>query len=85
MKELPEVLIREWKREDLEPLVAQADNIKVWNNLRNYFPHPYTKENGQAWLDTVIGASPIVNLAIQADGELAGGIGLILNGEVSPC
>jgi RimJ/RimL family protein N-acetyltransferase len=82
MKELPEVLIREWKREDLEPLVAQADNIKVWNNLRNYFPHPYTKENGQAWLDTVIGASPIVNLAIQADGELAGGIGLILNGDV---
>lgn len=75
-------LIRQWKNEDLQELVSQANNINVWNNLRNYFPHPYTEEHGKAWLEKVVDALPAINMAIEADGKLAGGIGLILNGDV---
>lgn len=75
-------LIRQWKNEDLQELVAQANNINVWNNLRNYFPHPYTEEHGKAWLEKVVDALPAINMAIEADGKLAGGIGIILNGDV---
>lgn len=75
-------VIRQWKNEDLQELVTQADNINVWNNLRNYFPHPYTEEHGKAWLEKVVDALPAINMAIEADGKLAGGIGLILNGDV---
>jgi [ribosomal protein S5]-alanine N-acetyltransferase len=75
-------IIRQWKNEDLQELVTQADNINVWNNLRNYFPHPYTEEHGKAWLEKVVDALPAINMAIEADGKLAGGIGLILNGDV---
>jgi ribosomal-protein-alanine N-acetyltransferase len=75
-------VIRQWKNEDLQELITQADNINVWNNLRNYFPHPYTEEHGKAWLEKVVDALPAINMAIEADGKLAGGIGLILNGDV---
>ncbi len=74
--------IRQWKNEDLQELVFQANNVNVWNNLRNYFPHPYTEEHGKAWLEKVVDALPAINMAIEADGKMAGGIGLILNGDV---
>jgi [ribosomal protein S5]-alanine N-acetyltransferase len=76
------VTIRQWKNDDLDSLVLNANNIQVWNNLRNYFPHPYTTENGEEWLLKTIEASPIVNLAIDVDGVAVGGIGLILNSDV---
>ena len=76
------VIIRKWEQGDLETLVRYANNINVWNNLRNYFPHPYTEEHGKAWLEKVVDAVPLVNFAIDVDGEAVGGIGLILNGDV---
>ncbi|MBK6937318.1 MAG: GNAT family N-acetyltransferase [Chitinophagaceae bacterium] len=77
-----QVTIRRWKNEDLGSLVFHANNINVWNNVRNYFPHPYTEENGKAWLDKVVEPEPVINMAIDVDGEAVGGIGLILNGDV---
>ena len=77
-----QVTIRRWKYEDLSSLVFHANNINVWNNVRNYFPHPYTEENGRAWLDKVVEPEPVINMAIDVDGEAVGGIGLILNGDV---
>lgn len=77
-----QVTIRRWKYEDLSNLVFHANNINVWNNVRNYFPHPYTEENGKAWLDKVVEPEPVINMAIDVDGEAVGGIGLILNGDV---
>lgn len=74
--------IRSWKQEDLDDLVFHANNINIWNNLRNYFPHPYTEEHGKLWLDQVADSTPLINLAIDVDGEAVGGIGLILNGDV---
>ena len=76
------VSLRQWLPTDLESLVANANNIHIWNNLRNYFPHPYTAEAGKEWIEKVIDATPIVNLAIDVDGVAVGGIGLILNSDV---
>lgn len=74
--------IRSWKQEDLNDLVFHANNINIWNNLRNYFPHPYTADDGRVWLDQVVDSTPLINMAIDVDGEAVGGIGLILNGDV---
>ena len=76
------VSLRQWVATDLDSLVTNANNIHVWNNLRNYFPHPYTVEAGNEWLEKTIDATPIVNLAIDVDGVAIGGIGLILNSDV---
>ena len=76
------VIIRPWTLNDLPNLTLYANNINIWNNLRNYFPHPYTEADAQAWLDKTIDASPLVNFAIDLDGQAIGGIGLILNSDV---
>lgn len=76
------ITIRNWKQEDLNNLVFHANNKNVWNNLRNYFPYPYTEEHGKAWLEKVVDAVPAINMAIDVDGQMVGGIGLILNGDV---
>lgn len=78
----PHTIIRPWKAEDLNALVSLADNLNIWSALRNSFPHPYTLADGEAWLQLMEQASPVVNFAIEFDGVLAGGIGLILNGDV---
>ncbi|NDC78325.1 MAG: N-acetyltransferase [Chitinophagia bacterium] len=82
MTDASDIRIRPWRPDDLDPLVQQANDIRVWNNLRDYFPHPYTENDGQAWIDTVTASQLPVNFAIEADGAFAGGIGLILNGDV---
>jgi RimJ/RimL family protein N-acetyltransferase len=76
------VTIRQWVSTDLPNLVLYANNINIWNNLRNYFPTHYTEADAIAWLEKTIDASPIVNLAIDIDGQAIGGIGLILNSDV---
>ena len=76
------ITIRQWTMEDLPNLVSYANNINIWNNLRDYFPHPYTEEHGKAWLEKNIAAIPITNLAIDIDSQAVGGIGLILNSDV---
>ena len=76
------VLIRPWKESDVDNLVKYADNINIWNNLRNYFPHPYTIEHAQSWVASSEAAIPMINFAIEFEGEAIGGIGLIFNTDV---
>lgn len=76
------VIIRPWTHEDLPNLVNLANNKNIWNNLRNYFPHPYTEADGKDWFAKVIGAEPVLNFAIDLDGQAVGGIGVICNADV---
>ena len=42
--------LREWRESDIPSLVHYANNRNVWINLRDRFPHPYTKADGEAWI-----------------------------------
>jgi hypothetical protein len=35
--------LRSWHLEDVGSLVKQANNRKIWLNLRDQFPHPNTQ------------------------------------------
>lgn len=74
---LPGCVLRPWRAADKQDLVAQANNRKVWRNMTHTFPHPYTPEDADLWL--AIGANPgaSLQLAIEVDGGVAGGIGAI--------
>jgi ribosomal-protein-alanine N-acetyltransferase len=69
--------VRPWRHADLESLVRHADNRRIWLNLRDRFPHPYTHEAGRQWLAHATAASPATNFAIDVNGEAVGGIGFI--------
>jgi [ribosomal protein S5]-alanine N-acetyltransferase len=68
--------LRRWRPNDLDPLVRYADNFNVWRNLRDRFPYPYTRAHGEEWLARQAQVrEPLMNFAIDLDGDFAGGIG----------
>lgn len=75
-------VIRSFRSEDLESLVRYANNRNVWLGLRDLFPHPYTVENGLAWLAKVKQDDPVSNYAIASAQEVIGGIGLGLQTDI---
>lgn len=76
-------LIREWRRGDEESLVRHANNPNVSRNMRDRFPHPYTRADADWWIGHASAQTPPTDFAIVVDGEAAGGIGFILQADVS--
>ncbi len=68
--------LRPWTFEDLDSLVKYANNYEIAKNLMDQFPHPYTVEAGKTFLSIVTKAQPPNILAIEVNGEAAGGIGI---------
>lgn len=69
-------LIRPWRLEDATSLVRHANNHKVAMNLRDGFPYPYTHQDARDWLEMAVNNREDVILAIEVEGEAAGGIGI---------
>ena len=69
--------LRGWRTSDEPSLVHHANNRKVWLNMRDLFPHPYTLEDARWWIETGTGADGLVSWAIVVDGEAIGGISLM--------
>jgi RimJ/RimL family protein N-acetyltransferase len=80
---LPGGRIRSWRAADASSLARHADNHKIWLNVRDHFPHPYTEPDAELWIERVLGGSPETQFAIEVDGEAAGGIGVFLQEDVS--
>ena len=76
------VILREWKRSDAEKLAKMANNKKVWDNVRDRLPYPYTKKDAQEWLELAKKERTATTFCIEADGQLAGSIGVILKDDV---
>jgi ribosomal-protein-alanine N-acetyltransferase len=74
--------IRSWRLEDGQSLVCHANNLKVWRNLRDRFPHPYTPDEAQKWLAQTVSADPEVDFSVVFGGEAVGGIGFTLGSDV---
>jgi RimJ/RimL family protein N-acetyltransferase len=68
--------IRAWRAADAKPLIPLADNRKVWINLTDRFPHPYTLGDARRWLKDASMEAPPRNHALECDGILCGGISL---------
>jgi len=71
-----QVKLRPWEKGDEENLVIQADNINIWNNVRDLFPHPYTLKDAEDWIFLNKGIDPPHNLVVDVDGKAAGGISI---------
>lgn len=71
-----EFKLRPWTREDLSGLVLHANNWNVAKNLMDRFPHPYTTEDGIAFIEMATKDDPVQVFAIDINGQAVGGIGL---------
>ena len=68
--------LRPLRRGDEESLTLQANNRKVWLNLRDPFPHPYTRADAEQWIKATAAEGLPSHLAVEVGGEVVGGIGL---------
>ena len=69
--------VRSWRKSDVDSLVAHADNINIARHLRDRFPHPYTRQDGRAFLKYAIASGDPTNLAIEVEGTAVGAIGYV--------
>ena len=76
-------ILREWRLSDKESLAENANNINIWNCVRDYFPHPYTVKDGEEFIAMVTERpKPPVDFAIEIEGVAVGGVGIVLKPDV---
>ena len=68
-------VLRPWRADDLDSLVANASDKNVSRGLRDRFPYPYTGNDGRAWLARAVDESDR-SWAIEIDGAAVGGVSL---------
>jgi RimJ/RimL family protein N-acetyltransferase len=74
--------VRSWRRSDAPSLAKHANNHRIWLNLRDRFPHPYTKSDARAFIRSTAGQHPETAFAIVVGDEAVGGIGVVPNPDV---
>ena len=71
-----DITLRAWRHDDLNDLVAFANNENVARHLRDLFPHPYTSEDGRNFLRLTRQENPQCTFAIDLNGLAIGSIGV---------
>jgi len=74
--------VRSWHPDDVTSIVRHANNRKIWLNLRDRFPHPYSKADAESWIQSAMSTRPETSFAIDISGEAVGGIGFELRRDV---
>ena len=74
--------VRPWRMADADAVVRHANNVNVARQLRDRFPHPYSRANAQAFLKGAMSVLDSSNLAIDVGGEAAGAIGYVAGTDV---
>jgi RimJ/RimL family protein N-acetyltransferase len=73
--------VRGWHPADADSLTLHANNINVARQLRDRFPHPYSRADAVTFLKSAAAALP-TNLAVDVNGEAVGGIGFVRGSDV---
>lgn len=80
--DLGDILLRSWITGDEPSLADNANNPKIWMNVRDRFPHPYTLKDAALWIRIAASDKSMLNLAIEYQGKAVGAIGVIFKNDV---
>src|ERR1700729_4247787 len=81
--DLGDLQVRSWRKSDLDALLRHASNAKIAANLRDQFPHPYTRRDGIDYLEFVRDQKPEGAFALQHNNEAIGGLGFQIGVDIS--
>jgi RimJ/RimL family protein N-acetyltransferase len=76
------MIIRKLRSTDAEQIALLMNNKKIWDNIRDFVPFPYTQEDGDDFIALCLKEDPVRTFAIEVDGILVGVIGLILQQDI---
>ncbi len=71
------IKLRSLKKEDAGRLALLCNNKKIWDNVKDIFPHPYKLSDAHKFIDHCNNENPISTFAIEYNNELVGAIGLM--------
>lgn len=79
-----EIQIRKWILTDARDLAAALSNKKILDNLRDGLPYPYTEQDGQDFISTMLAADEdeTFAFAITVDSRVIGSIGAFRQGNI---
>jgi RimJ/RimL family protein N-acetyltransferase len=72
----PECVVRSYRADDAASLAKHGNNRRIWENLRDRFPHPFTEAHGAAYIAHVLQDQDAASFAIDVGGQAVGGISL---------
>jgi RimJ/RimL family protein N-acetyltransferase len=77
------IKLRKWNDDDKSSLAYFANNKKIFDNLRDAFPFPYTLENAEAFIRAAQNSGPdSLFFAVDLKGKAIGSIGAFLKKDV---
>jgi ribosomal-protein-alanine N-acetyltransferase len=74
--------VRNWRTDDAGSLAKHANNRKIWLGLRDLFPHPYTIDHANEFLQRAASEQPVTSFCIDIGGSAVGGIGIKMGQDV---
>ncbi len=77
MNTAPKTVIRPLDDKDAVSIAENANNIKIWNSMRDYIPYPYSLKDANEFIACAKNKKPVQDFAIIVDGTAAGCIGYI--------
>lgn len=69
--------LRQLSINDADSITMHANNINIWNNVRDYFPHPYARQNAIDFITFVNQKENVEDFAIAIDGNVVGMAGIV--------
>lgn len=72
---LSRCILRPFQESDAESIAKHANNRKIWLNLRDGFPHPYTQEDAKGFIQMMQQRAREAFI-IDVDGQAVGAIGV---------
>ncbi|MDR0314827.1 MAG: GNAT family N-acetyltransferase [Oscillospiraceae bacterium] len=77
-------VLREWTKKDVHSVAKHANNKSIEKNLRASFPHPYTLEDAEEYIDMCANADKTKSLCrcVDVNGGAVGSIGVFLLDDV---
>ena len=77
--------MRSFRDTDAPELARLADSRRVWQQLRDRFPHPYTIDDARRFITLALGEIPETMFAITVNDVSVGAIGVVLHDDVERC
>ena len=74
-------IIRPLTMADAEHLAIMANNVRIWNQVRNAFPQPYWYMDAVRYISSLEAQDPLTTFCIEVDGRCAGVCGLKLQSD----
>ena len=77
--------VRSFRDADATAIALHANNRRVWLQLRDRFPYPYTIDDAREFLRFARGDDPETAFAITVNDLPVGSIGVVLRDDVERC